>query len=705
MDHLKKGDPRIPQEAPEAFINREMSWLCFARRVLNLAEDPEAPLLERVKFAGIMGMIYDEFAMKRLGGLRRLMQKKKHRLSPDGLKPLEELQLCRRELTRQRGILADLVQHQLRPALKAEGIPILDHKDLSTSQKDELNHYFKDSVQPILSPLAVDIGHPFPFISSLALNLAITIHRPDLNQPLFIRLKVPTNRPRWVPVSEGGFVPLEQIMEAHLKQLFPRSSRIECHLFRVIRGAKDDPWDRYPGEQEEEPSYEPGSLIDMVSYELTARRFAGVIRLQVSQGMPQELKLWICRQLEADPEDIHVIKGLLSLTDLARFQVEGRSDLQDPPHVPVIHPRLRNLELEDPDSLFAEIRKADLLLHHPYHDYETSILRFLESAVLDPKVLALKLTIYRTSSRSPIIQILKEAAMAGKQVVVLVEITARFDEAPNIAWGEELEKAGVHVVYGVKRLKTHVKLGLVIREEEDGLRRYVHLSTGNYHTGTAKLYQDLGILTCNAELGEGVSAVFNELSSALPAEEYGPLLVAPHNLRQRFTQLIRIEAENAKNGKPSGIRAKMNQLQDPQIIHELYQASQAGVPILLNVRGLCCLKPRIPNLSPTIRVYSTLGRFLEHGRIFRFENAGDPLFFIGSADWMRRNLDKRMETITPVFDEGVKQELEEILKIYEADNCTAWDLYEDGHYERREPDVDEDKRCAQETFIRLAAEL
>ena len=286
-----------------------------------------------------------------------------------------------------------------------------------------------------------------------------------------------------------------------------------------------------------------------------------------------------------------------------------------------------------------------------------------------------------------------------------MEITARFDEAPNIAWGEELEKAGVHVVYGVKRLKTHVKLGLVIREEEDGLRRYIHLSTGNYHTGTAKLYQDLGILTCNAELGEGVSAVFNELSSALPAEEYGPLLVAPHNLRQRFTQLIRIEAENAKNGKPSGIRAKMNQLQDPQISHELYQASQAGVPIPLNVRGLCCLKPRILSLSPTIRVYSTLGRFLEHGRIFRFENAGDPLFFIGSADWMRRNLDKRMETITPVFDEGVKQELEEILNIYEADNCTAWDLYEDRHYERREPDVDEDKRCAQETFIRLAAEL
>ena len=587
----------------------------------------------------------------------------------------------------------------------AEGISILDHNDLRESQKKKLDLYFSRFVQPILSPLAVDIGHPFPFISSLSLNLAITVHRADLNQPLFIRLKVPTNRPRWVKVAEAGFVPLEQLMEANLEQLFPQSTKIECHLFRVIRGAKDDPWDHYPDKNHEESEYEPGGLIDMVSGELTARRFAGVVRLQVSQGMPDDLKFWICRQLEADEEDIHEIEGLLSLTDLARFNSEGRADLQYPPHIPVVHPRLRNHDTEDPDSFFAEIRKGDLLLHHPYHDYETSIVRFLKSAMRDPKVLALKLTIYRTSSSSPIIRTLTEAAKAGKQVVVLVEITARFDEAPNIAWGEQLEKAGAYVVYGVKRLKTHVKLGLVVREEEDGLRRYVHLSTGNYHTGTARLYEDLGILTCNPELGEGVSEVFNELSSALPAENYGPLLVAPHNLRQRFMELIRNETDNAKNGKPSGIRAKMNQLQDPQLIHELYQASQAGVPILLNVRGLCCLRARVHGLSPTIQVFSTLGRFLEHGRIYRFENGGDPLFFIGSADWMRRNLDKRMETITPVLDADVKQELEEILSIYEADNCTAWDLFEDGHYERREPDIDEAKYCAQETFIRLASEL
>jgi polyphosphate kinase len=364
---------------------------------------------------------------------------------------------------------------------------------------------------------------------------------------------------------------------------------------------------------------------------------------------------------------------------------------------------LRHLTPEDPEAIFREIRRGDILLHHPYHSFDRSILNFLQSAALDPRVLAIKLTIYRTSTRSPIVQALVDAARRGKQVAVLVEITARFDEEPNIAWGEHLEKAGAHVVYGVERLKTHVKLAMVVREEaeEAGLRRGVHVATGNYHTGTARLYEDLGVLSCDPELAANAAAVFNELTGAIPAAAYGKLMVAPHNLRQGFTELIRREARHARAGRPSGIRAKMNQLQDTLMIRELYLASQAGAPISLNVRGLCCLRAGVAGLSDTIRVYSTLGRFLEHGRIYRFENGGDPEYYLGSSDWMRRNLDRRMETIMRVADPVVKRELEETLRVFEEDNCSAWDMQPDGSYVRRRPKAGEAYRPAQETFIRL----
>lgn len=690
----------ITVDSPQAYINRELSWLDFARRVLELAEDPTTPLLERIKFAGIMGMIYDEFAMKRIGGLRRRIEGGDHHLSPDGHTPQEELPLCRQEFQRQAAILCDVVEGQLRPALAEAGIPLLDYDQLDDAQRASIQQYFRESVEPILTPLATDAGHPFPFISNLSLNLAIVLHSDGSQRTHFARIKVPPNRPRWVPLPGGGYVPLEQVIANNLDEMFPSSSHWECHFFRLTRGAKDDPWDRISME-DEDIELAPGCLIGMVTAELTARRFAGVVRLEVSADMPESLRHWIAEDVKADHADIVTICSPLALTDLVNFQPDGYPELRDPPHKPITHPRLRHLDPADTGGIFRQIRSADILLHHPYHNYDTSILRFLESAARDPRVLAIKLTIYRTNRQSPIIQALIDAARRGKQIVVLVEITARFDEAPNIAWGEQLEKAGAHVAYGMERLKTHVKLGLVVREEEDGIRRYVHVSTGNYHTGTARLYEDLGILSCNPELGAGASAVFNELTGAIAAPNYGPLLIAPHNLREGFMDLIRREAEHSRAGRPSGIRAKMNQLQDSQIIRELYLASQAGVPMMLNVRGLCCLRAGVPGLSPTIHVYSTLGRFLEHGRIYRFENGGQPAYFIGSADWMRRNLSDRMESIMPVSDPAICAELEHILTVYEQDNCTAWDMQPDNSYLRRRHAEMEECLAAQERFIRL----
>ena len=692
---------KISIDSPNVFINRELSWLSFARRVLALAEDPGMPLLERVKFAGIMGMLYDEFAMKRIGGLKRTIEKKKKKLSSDGLTPEKELQACRDELHRQAGLVSRLVRDKLRPALAATGIPILDHRELNKKQRAHIKRYFHESVEPILTPLAVDVSHPFPFISNLGLNLVVLVTETKKKRKRFVLIEVPANRPRWVPLPNGaGYVPMEQVIVSNIKSLFPEAIRRQCYLVRVTRGAKDNPWEH---EYLEDPEIDlaPGYIIGMVTAELTARKFAGVTRLQVSANMPKKLRRWIAGQLKADPKDILSTKGLLGLADLMKFQVEGHQELHDPPHEPVTHPRLRSLDTDDPATIFTEIRRGDILLHLPYHSFDSSILRFLQSAAIDPQVLAIKLTIYRTSSRSQIVQALLEAARHGKQVAVLVEITARFDEAPNIIWGRRLEKGGVHVAYGMERLKTHVKLALVVREEKDGIRRYVHVGTGNYHTGTARLYEDLGILSSDPELGANVGALFNELTGATPSQSYGKLMVAPHNLRERFTELIRREARHSQAGRPSGIRAKMNQLQDTRIIRELYRAGHAGVSVSLNVRGMCCIRAGVPGLSENIRVFSTLGRFLEHSRIYRFENSGDPEFFIGSADWMRRNLDRRMESIMPVTDPKVKQELEQILRILENDNCSAWDMQPDGSYVLRRPRKGEKCRAAQKKFIDL----
>jgi len=688
---------KIEIDSPEAYINRELSWLSFARRVLAMAQDPELPLLERVKFAGIMGMLYDEFAMKRMGGLKRKLLKKKLKPSRDGLTPDEQLRACRAELKDQAELISRIVQ-KLLPALAEAGIPILEYKTLDKNQRGQMLAYFQESVEPILTPLAVDISHPFPFISNLGLNLAVEITEKK-KRNRFVRIKVPANRPRWVPLSgDRGFVPLEQVIAANLEKLFPNAVKLACYFFRVTRVAKDDPWEQ-TGLNNPDFESSPGLIVSMVTNELKARKFAGVVRLEVSSNMPKALRSWLAKQLGADLDDVENVKGLLALADLLMFSVKNHPELRDPPHTPVTHPRLSGIDASDPDQMFAEIRRAEIMLHHPYHSFDSSVLNFLQCASVDPKVLAIKLTIYRTSSDSPIIQALQHATRNGKQVSVLVEITARFDEAPNIAWGQLLEQVGAHVAYGVERLKTHVKLALVVREEENGIRRYVHVGTGNYHTGTARIYEDLGVLSCDPELGANVAALFNELTSATPYQSYNKLMIAPHNLRERITELIHREAENKRKDKPCGIKVKMNQLQDAQIIKGLYHTGQAGVPISLNIRGLCCLRAGVPGLSENIRVFCTLGRFLEHSRIYRFENAGDPEYFIGSADWMRRNLDRRMESVMPVTDPKLKIELEKTLQIYEDDNSTAWDMQPDGSYKRRKPKKGEKPRPAQETFI------
>lgn len=702
MEATEQDVTSAAEDSPtqDTFINRELSWLQFAQRVLEMAQNPDTPLLERVKFAGILGMIYDEFVMKRIGGLRRQLEREKQHMSADGLTPTQEFNLSRDELNRQTGILSDLVETQLRPALAGIGRPLLDYKDLSDEQRLEVDRIFDESILPILTPLSADAGHPFPFISGLSLSLAVTLKLPGKKRERFIRIKVPPNRDRWIEVCGDGYVPLEQVIAGNLGRMLPSGSKWECHFFRVARGAKDDPWDRVA--EDDEIDLDPGCLIGMVSAELTARRYAGVVRLEVSSGTPKTLRRWLGEQLSTDKADIVDAGPLLALTDLVQLQPEGFPELRDEPHHSVTHPRLAHLEPEDTGGIFREIREGDLLLHHPYQDFDTSVLRFLESAARDPKVLAIKLTIYRTSKDSPIVRALTDAVQRGKQVAVLVEITARFDEAPNMIWGEQLEKAGAHVVYGMEHIKTHVKLGLVVREEEGKLRRYVHFATGNYNDRTARLYEDLSVLSCDDKLGATVAAVFNELTAGVPAPDYGDLLVAPHNLRQRFTELIQREAEHAGAGRPSGIRAKMNQLQDKKIIRELYGASRAGVPIALNVRGLCSLQAGVPGMSETIRVFSTLGRFLEHGRIYRFENGGEPEFYIGSADWMKRNLDNRMETIVPVRDADIRRQLEEILDVYDDDNVSTWDMQSDGSYVRREPAVGEAPRASQDVFIARA---
>lgn len=693
----------IDLRAPEAFFNRELSWLNFARRVLAQVEDERLPLVERIHFAGIMGMLHDEFFMKRISGLKRQIAKGTKKLSLDGKTPAEEFDACIAEMLEQQATLAAAIADELLPLLAEEGSPILLHRELSKKQKRSARDYFERAVEPILTPLAVDAEHPFPFISHGNLNLAVVlVDRDEPDGERFVRIKVPDNRPRWVALPDGeGFVPLEQVIAANIDLLFPDAETVGIYPFRVTRAASGDR-ERFDDDPSEA---HPGSLVRMVSNELKARRFAGVVRLQVTPEMPKKRVKWLARQLEIDAKrDVYRDRPLLVVSDLASIELPGRPELSFPPHLPVRHPRLAELG-DEPAAIFEEIERGDVLLQHPYQRFDDSVLRFIEAAAVDPAVLAIKLTIYRTGADSPIVRALAEASRRGKQVAVAVEITARFDEAPNIAWANYLESEGCHVSFGVEQLKTHVKLALVIREQGDEVRRFAHVGTGNYNVRTARIYEDLGLLTADADICREVARIFNELTGAGAQSDYRNFLVAPRYMRKRFVELIRREAEHAEAGRPSGIVAKMNQLQDPEIIRELYRAGRAGVPITLNVRGLCCLRPGVPGLSETIRVYGVVGRFLEHSRVYRFVNGGDEEFYLGSADWMKRNLDRRVETIVRVADPDVRSELAAIFECYERDNSSVWDCGPDGRYTRRRPAEGEHVRAVQPMLALRAARM
>ncbi|MCW2599077.1 MAG: putative polyphosphate kinase [Frankiales bacterium] len=658
--------------SPRRFLNRELSWLEFNQRVLALSQDPSSPLLERTKFLAIFATNLDEFFMVRVAGLIRRLETGLGLRSADGLGTRQQLEIIRhkaRDLAQEH---ARTFLDEVRPALAEAGIEILTWADLPAVEQLRLHGWFRDRVFPVLTPLAVDPAHPFPYISGLSLNLAVLVRDPQTGVERFARVKVPDNVGRFVevrggPTGSARYLPLEQLIGVHLQQLFPGLEVLAHHEFRVTRNA-----DLEVEEDRDE------DLLQALERELSRRRFGPVVRLEVGEHMDPHVLDLLVRELDVTLDDVVAVPGLLALSSLHELSAVDRPELKDDPFVPATHPRL--VDGEQPADMFAALREGDILVHHPYDSFSTSVQRFLEQAAADPLVLAIKQTLYRTSGDSPIVDALIDAAEAGKQVVVVIEITARFDEQANIRWARKLERAGCHVVYGLLGLKTHCKAALVVRQESGGLRRYCHLGTGNYHPRTARLYEDLGLFSADQELGADLTDLFNALTGYSNQTEYRDLLVAPHSVRSGLIDQIRREAEHARAGRPAGIRIKANSVVDEEIIDALYDASQAGVPIEVVVRGICALRPGAPGLSETIRVRSILGRFLEHSRVMSFENGGEPEFWLGSADLMHRNLDRRVETLVRVKDAAVKERLSAMLDRLIADDVRRWDLDVDGNW-------------------------
>ncbi len=669
------------------FLNRELSWLDFNERVLELVKDATLPLLERVKFLAIFASNLDEFFMKRVGGLQRQREAGLMERSLDGMTVQEQLAAAH---SRIRPLLDEMYQlwfAELHPALKKQGITIRRYQDLPASDQEIANDFFRKQVFPILTPLAVDPGHPFPFISNLSRSMGVMLESPTGAQS-FCRIKLPENLPRWVPLGNASsFVPLEGVIAGNLQLLFPGMKVLEHHLFRVTRNADI--------ELDEEDA---DDLLAMVTEEIRKRRLAGVVRLELPEGMSDVMRQLIVEGIECDPDDVYTVPGPVDMDDLMALAFIERPDLKFAPWQPLVPVRLQD---EDAD-MFSVIRQGDLLVHHPYESFSASVERFIKSAVNDPKVLAIKQTLYRTSSDSPFVPALIRAAEMGKQVAVLVEIKARFDEQRNVELAQKLEKAGVHVVYGIVGLKTHSKLAMVVREEPDGLRTYCHIGTGNYNSKTAQLYTDLGLFTCNPLITSDVIELFHHLTGRSIKHDYSKLLVAPVNMRDRFMSMIRREIDHAHAGKKAHIIAKMNALQDHKLIKCLCEASQAGVKIDLLVRGFSCLNAGVPGVSENIRVVSVLGRFLEHSRIYYFHNAGQEEFYIGSADWMVRNLDYRVEAITPIEDPSHQATLREILDISLNDKGHAWNLHVDGVWKRVDADPSQKHEDTQDTLMHHA---
>jgi polyphosphate kinase len=654
--------------------NRETSWLDFNWRVLYEALDERNPLLERLKFLAITAANLDEFFRKRVGGLKRQQAAGMANLTSHGLSPDFQIRVICQAIHRMVSCQSDCLLDQVLPALRGEGIHICNYDEISDEAQAQLKLFFHREIYPILTPLAVDPGHPFPFISNLSLNLAVELLDPVTSETHFARVKVPPNRARWVPVGDQfEFVPLEQIIIQHLDELFGGMEVVAAHPFRVTRNA-----DMARNEEEAD------DLLEMISEEVRERRFAPIVRLEVVEQMPEHLRQVLMVEMGLSHSDVYEIRGLLGLVDLFALADANLPHLKYDPWTPQSHPAFAGLTKKSrPADVFAIIRAGDVLVHHPYHSFATSTQAFLEAASRDPQVLAIKQTLYRTSSDSPIVKALIAAAERGKQVAVLVELKARFDEERNIEWARTLEDAGVHVAYGLIGLKTHTKTTLVVREEEDGLRAYAHVGTGNYNPKTASLYTDLGLMTASPEIAADLMDLFNFLTGYSRQQHYRKLLVAPITMRRRFIEMIESEMAHALAGRPARIVAKMNGLDDPEIVRKLYEASQAGVPILLIVRGNCRIRPGLPGISENIQVFSIIGRFLEHHRIFYFENGGDPLYFIGSADWMMRNLSHRVEAITPIEDPNLQRQLQTLLEICLADKRQAWKMMPDGRYRRR----------------------
>jgi polyphosphate kinase len=653
--------------ADSRYINRELSWLDFNGRVLALAEDPATPLLERAKFLAIFGQNLDEFFQVRVSGLKEQASAGVGVATPEGMTPREQLAGIRERvvaLVERSGLL---LTEEILPALEKADIRILDWGELGEDDHAELDAVFRDRMFPVITPLSVDPSHPFPYISSLSLNLAAMVRDPMTGQRRFARVKVPPLLERFVALADGRrFVPIEQVLAAHLDSLFPGMEILSVHVFRVTRDADMD--------VEEDEAEDLLAAIETVL--VRRRRAASPVRLEVDGSITDEVRGLLLRELELDQDDVYEVGGLLDLSSLWSLAALDRPELKDEAFTPVTQWRLDGDAASD---VFTVLRGGDVLVHHPYDSFSSSVEAFVEQAASDPDVLAIKQTLYRTSADSPIVRALIRAAESGKQVVALVELKARFDEQANINWARALEQAGVHVVYGVAGLKTHAKTCLVVRRENAGIRRYAHIGTGNYNPRTAGLYEDLGLLTADAEIGADLTDLFNLLTGYSRQRDYRKILVAPISMRPRILELIHRETQ-AGDG---AITLKMNSLVDADMIDALYEASQAGTEVQLIVRGICCLRPGLPGLSERVNVRSLVGRYLEHSRIFRFGSPGRGFdHYFGSADLMPRNLDRRVEAMTPVTDPSLAARLDEILEVSLADDVLSWELTSDGRWHK-----------------------
>jgi polyphosphate kinase len=701
----KPKEPKPTEKAiapidPTAFINREIGLLEFQYRVLEEAEDPKNPLLERVKFLSIVGSNMDEFFMVRVSGVKKQVESGIVSLSVDGFTPQEQLAVIRKLTSQIMNRTRSFMNSKLIPELAEAGIYILDYNKLEARQKTHIDNYFDEVIFPTITPLAFDPGHPFPHISNLSLNLALII-RDDHGKDLFARIKVPTNLlPRFIPVKRSSgssrkdgtiphkhyFVWIEQVIAAHARKFFPGMKVLEAHPFRVTRDA-----------DLEIQELEASDLLESMEQSVRQRRFGSVVKLTVNPAMPKQILDLLVENLEIEMNDVYIVEGILGLSDLMSLYQIDRWDLKEKPFIPATPLGLRDLT---PDgNIFAIIRQGDILLHHPYDSF-TPVVDFLKAAARDPDVLAIKQTLYRVGRKPPVVDALLEAQLNGKQVAVLVELKARFDEESNIGWAKMLEREGVHVIYGLLGLKTHSKVALVIRKEGEGIRRYVHLATGNYNAVTAQLYEDIGMFTCDEDIGADATDLFNYLTGYSKQTEYRKLLVAPVNLRQRLEHLIEREIIHQKENQNGHLIFKVNALVDEQMILLLYKASQAGVKIDLLVRGICSLKPGLPGLSENIKVTSIVGRFLEHSRIYYFFNNGQEEVILGSADLMPRNINRRVEVLFPVQDSHlIRMIRDSILDIYLQDNVKARRMLSNGQYERVCPGPEEPLINSQATFL------